>query len=331
MSEHSSLSSQTSRPDAGRADDATKTEAEIGRYFLFAGAVVIVLVLGLGGWSALTSIDGAVVASGLIAAESDSRSVQHLDGGIITEILVRDGDRVQAGDELMLLDAAQIREQIHGLKAQIAAAEEESLLLANEMQGLVQLEAKGLVTKTRITALKRQKAKVDGERGRLAAERARTQNNLARISVRAPISGTIHNLAFHTLGGVVAPGQEILKIVPADDRMIVAARLSPADIDQIYKGQPVSVRLPGLDMRTTPELAGTVDTVSADLSFDEKLRSSFYEVRIRLDDKQPPEFIGLDLVPGMPADAFIRTRSRTVLSYLLQPVTDQLNRAFRER
>lgn len=326
MSAHSSLSSQTSRPD-----EALQAEAQIGRYLLFAAVVIAMLVLGLGGWSAMTSVEGAVVASGLVAAESDSRSVQHLDGGIITDIMVRDGDRVEAGDELILLDAAQYREQIGGLEAQIAAAEEESALLAREMQGLVELEAKGLVTKTRITALRRQKAKIDGERGRLAAEQARAENDLARISVRAPISGTIHNLAFHTLGGVVAPGQEILKIVPADDRMIVAARLDPADIDQVYKGQPVSVRLPGLDMQTTPDLAGTVANVSADLSFDEKARASFYEVRIQLDDEQPPEVDSLELVPGMPADAFIRTRPRTVLSYLLQPVSDQLSRAFREQ
>ncbi|HMB47076.1 MAG TPA: HlyD family efflux transporter periplasmic adaptor subunit [Afifellaceae bacterium] len=331
MSAHSNPSSPTSRPEANRIDEASRTEAQIGRYLLTAAAVILVLVLGLGGWSALTSVDGAVVASGLVAAESDSRSVQHLDGGIISEILVRDGDRVDAGDELMLLDAAQFREQIQGLQAQIAAAREESNLLANEMQSLTELEAKGLVTKTRITALKRQKAKADGEFGRLSAEQARAQNNLARISVRAPISGTIHNLAFHTLGGVVAPGQEILKIVPADDRMVVAARLNPADIDQVFRGQSVSVRLPGLDMRTVPELPGRVDTVSADLSFDEKLRSSFYEVRIVLEDDMPAELDNLELVPGMPADAFIRTRSRTVLSYLLQPVTDQLTRAFRER
>jgi multidrug efflux pump subunit AcrA (membrane-fusion protein) len=326
MSVHSNLSYPTSRPD-----DAFAAEAQISRYLRLGAAMVLLLVVGLGGWSAVTSIEGAVVASGLVAAESDSRSVQHLNGGVITDILVRDGDRVNAGDVLILLDAAQIREQIEGLSAQIAAAEEESALLAREMESLVGLEAKGLVTKSRITALKRQKAKIDGERGRLIAEQARIDSDLQRVSVRAPISGTVHNLAFRTLGGVIAPGQEILRIVPVDDRMVVTARLEPADVDQVFRGQSVSVRLPGLDMRTMPELAGTVNTVSADLTHDPDRRSSFYEVRILLDDNQPPEYDGFELVPGMPAETFIRTRSRTVLSYLLQPVTDQLRRAFREQ
>lgn len=326
MSVHSSLSSPTSRPD-----DAFIAENQIGRYLRLGLAVILLLVAGLGGWSAVTSIEGAVVCPGLIAAESDSRSVQHLNGGVITDILVRDGDRVNAGDILILLDAAQIREQIEGLSAQIAAAEEESALLAHEMESLVGLEAKGLVTKSRITALKRQKAQIDGERGRLIAEQARIDSDLQRVSVRAPISGTIHGLAFRTLGGVIAPGQEILRIVPIDDRMIVTARLEPGSVDQVFRGQTVSVRLPGLDMRTMPELSGTVETVSADLTHDEQRRSSFYEVRIALDDVQPPEFNGFELLPGMPAEAFIRTRSRTVLSYLLQPVIDQLSRAFRER
>ena len=97
MSVHSSLSSPTSRPD-----DAFTAEAQIGRYLRLGAAVILLLVVGLGGWSAVTSIEGAVVASGLVAAESDSRSVQHLNGGVITDILVRDGDRVKAGDVLIL-------------------------------------------------------------------------------------------------------------------------------------------------------------------------------------------------------------------------------------
>lgn len=317
--------SQTSPPDA-----ALRAEAQIGRYLRLAAALVAILVIGLGGWSATTLIGGAVIAPGLIAVESDSKSVQHLEGGIISEIRIRDGDQVAAGEALVLLDAGQLREQVSGLEAQIRAASEESGLLSEELQDVAVLEQKGLVTKTRITALKRQLTKIEGERGRLVAELALVKGRVARYSVRAPISGTIHNLAFRTIGGVVAPGQEILKIVPTADRLIVAARLDPADIDQVVRGQLVSVRLTGLNLSTTPELAGAVDTVSADLSFDETLRISFYEVRISLDGEQPAGFESVRLVPGMPADAFIRTRPRTVLNYLVQPITEQLNRAFRE-
>jgi HlyD family secretion protein len=101
-------------------------------------------------------------------------------------------------------------------------------------------------------------------------------------------------------------------------------------VDQVSVGQQVSVRFSGINQRTTPELPGTVDYVSADLTLDENRKISFYEVRIRLDADAPRQIGGAKLVPGMPADAFIQMQSRTVLSYLLQPLTDQFSRAFRE-
>ncbi len=311
-------------------DPALRAEERITVYLGLAAALVGVLVVGLGGWSATTLIGGAVIAPGLIAVESDSKTVQHLEGGIITEIRVADGDRVDAGEVLILLDAGQLREQASGLRAQIEAVIEDASLLAEELDDVSILEAKGLVTKTRITALKRQLSKAEGERGRLEAELAHLQARLSRYAVRAPISGTIHNLAFRTIGGVVAPRQEILKIVPISDRLIIEARLNPEDVDQVAHDQPVSIRLTGLNQSKVPELAGTVKTVSADLTYDDSLRISFYEVRIALDDRQPREFDTIRLVPGMPANTFIKTTPRTVLSYLVQPVTEQLARAFRE-
>ena len=311
-------------------DAALRAEERIGLYLRLAIVLVGILIVGLGGWSATTAIGGAVIAPGLIAVESDSKTVQHLEGGIITEIRVVDGDQVDAGEVLILLDAGQLREQASGLRAQMAAVVEDADLLAEELNDVSILAEKGLVTKTRITALKRQLSKAEGERGRLEAELAHLQDRLSRYAVRAPISGTIHNLAFRTIGGVVGPGQEIMKIVPISDRLIIEARLNPEDIDQVAQDQPVSVRLTGLNQSRVPELTGTVKTVSADLTYDDSLRISFYEVRIDLDDRQPQEFQSIRLVPGMPANTFIKTKPRTVLSYLVQPVTEQLTRAFRE-
>lgn len=311
-------------------DTAHAAEEEIARYLRRAVHVVLVLIVGLGGWAAITSIGGAVIAPGAIAVESDVKSVQHPEGGIIAEILVRDGDQVEAGVTLLKFDASDLLDEISGLEQQLAARDSEATLFKEELAVLEPLESKGLVTKNRITGLRREIALADGERGRLGAQLARAKGRLGRAEVRAPIAGTIHNLAFATIGGVVNASEEILRIIPSEDQLIIDARLNPSDVDQVSVGQQVSVRFPGLNQRTTPELPGAVDFVSADLTLDETRKISFYEVRIRLDADAPRQIGGVKLVPGMPADAFIQMQSRTVLSYLLQPLTDQFSRAFRE-
>ena len=293
-------------------------------------AIVSLLVLVVGGWAVATEISGAVITSGHVSVRSNAKKVQHPEGGFIAEILVGDGDLVEAGEVLLKLDANDSQDEISGLERQLAARASEAALLKEEIAVLEPLASKGLVTKIRISGLRREIALADGEHGRLAAQLARAKGRLGRTEVRAPIAGTIHNLAFVTIGGVVNASEEILRIIPSEDQLIIDAKLNPSDVDQVLVGQPVSVRFPGLNQRTTPELPGTVDYVSPDLTLDETRRYSFYEVRIRLDTDALRQLGDVKLRPGMPADAFIQMRSRTVLSYLLQPLTDQVSRAFRE-
>jgi HlyD family secretion protein len=153
---------------------------------------------------------------------------------------------------------------------------------------------------------------------------------LQRIDIRAPQSGVVHQLAVHTKGGVVSAGEQIMLIVPEDDDLIVEVRVDPQQIDQVKLAQPASLRFPGFNQRSTPELNGHVSRVAADVIQDQRSGQPYYLARIAMTAEEITRLNGLKLVPGMPVEAFIRTDQRTMLSYLLKPLTDQARRAFRE-
>ncbi|MEM9106658.1 MAG: biotin/lipoyl-binding protein, partial [Pseudomonadota bacterium] len=192
------------RRELWRADD------QIARYLLLAVLVVFILLAGAGGWAATAQIKGAVIATGEFKVQSFSKSVQHLEGGLINEILVRDGDKVLAGDVLIRLDQSDVASQIRGQESQADSKSKQIDLLLSELQDLSSLKEKGLVPKPRLTAIERQVESLMGEKTQHLADAARLRARLARLDIRAPIDGIVHGLAFHTLRGVVAPGQEVL-------------------------------------------------------------------------------------------------------------------------
>jgi HlyD family secretion protein len=154
---------------------------------------------------------------------------------------------------------------------------------------------------------------------------------LDRIELRAPTSGIIHQLSAHTIGGVIRAGDPIMEVVPDSDDLQIEARLQPNDIDQVRVGQKALVRFSAFNQRVTPQLVGLVSFVSADISRDQQTNASYFTVRMTLPEDERRRLAGLQLVSGMPAEVFMQTGSRTMLSYLLKPITDQFNRAFIER
>ncbi len=153
---------------------------------------------------------------------------------------------------------------------------------------------------------------------------------LNRIEIRSPQTGFVHEQTVKTIGGVVAPGETLMLIVPDGDKLSIEARVSPIDIDQVRVGQKVHLRLSALNQRTTPELRGAVTRVAADLSRDQPGGPPFYTVRLAIDESEIRKIDGKTLVPGMPVEAFIETGERSVISYLVRPLTDAFARTFRE-
>ena len=155
-------------------------------------------------------------------------------------------------------------------------------------------------------------------------------DQLNRTEIRAPTSGIVHQLAVHTIGGVVRPGEVIMEIVPDTDALEIEGHLPPNEIDQVEVNQRAFLRFSTLDRQTMPEVAGTVTYISADLSHDEQSNASFYTVKIELPGGERRHLNGMTLVSGMPVEIFLRTGSRTMLSYLFKPITDQFHRMFNE-
>jgi HlyD family secretion protein len=161
---------------------------------------------------------------------------------------------------------------------------------------------------------------------RIAAE-----DQLKRIELRAPQSGTVHQLAVHTVGGVINGGEPVLFIVPDSDKLVVEAKIAPHDIDQVLQSRTAMLRFAAFNQRTTPELIGTIRSIAADLTQDARSGESYYTARIDLPEAEAAKLEGHKLVPGMPAEVHIKTHDRTALSFLMKPLQDQLARAFRER
>lgn len=478
---------------------ATHDPADPARHLRFGAAVCAGVALSFGVWSAFAPLQSAVVSSGIVVTEGKTRAVQHLDGGIIGALAVRDGAEVKAGDLLIHLDAtrhaaeraiienrlyealarqarlkaerddapamtrpamldvmvaadrtwanlvpadpapalvlagagvgigagigvgvgvppdaiappetgaeiadrvfsgqerlfqarrdtlkaqvarleagiAQSREQIGGLEAQREAVLRQHDLIGKELEAARTLSRKGLMPTTRLLALERQQAELEGAiAGRIADKAAIEQgigqlqlqilelerdtrekvltelreadanvqelteqrieaiDKLNRTDIRAPVSGRVNGLAFHTLGGVVKPGDVVMEIVPDNETLIVETRADPASVDRIRAGQPARIRLAAFDQHSTPELAGTLLVVSPDRLVDPQTGAPYYALKVEIDANELA-LLGPDkpLVPGMPADVFVVTGMRTPLSYLTKPLTDQMARAFRE-
>lgn len=416
------------------------------------GGWMMIFVFGfLGLWSAFAPLASAAIAPGKVILSGSKKSIQHLEGGVIEEILVREGQAVKAGQVLIRMNEtaararldlfgkqyqtakaaearlvaerdgnetidfpaellnkvdeseslqevlksqerlfesrrasvegqksvlvqkkAQYAEEINGMEAQITSATRQIELLEEEIGAVRKLFKQGNAQKPRLLALQRQQAELKGNRGdykarisraqqaiaetdlqiinirnefanKVASEMRETVDKLAdlqerlkasndiidRIVIEAPLSGIVTALKVHTIGGVVRPGDTLMEIVPIDE-LLVEARVSPQDIDVVRAGLEARVMLSAYAARRVPPIAATVVQVSPDRFEDKQTGLPYYTSRIRIDEKDLSEYDYIELTPGMPADTLIVTGERSVLSYLMTPITDSFRKAFRE-
>ncbi|MEP9349083.1 HlyD family type I secretion periplasmic adaptor subunit [Xanthobacter sp. KR7-225] len=225
--------------------------------------------------------------------------------------------------------------------SRMTSLEREAARLSGEAGQLVAetARAKGRITETELQIIQidqEQRREVSTElrdvETRLAdfaERRVAALDQLQRIELRAPQDGVVHQKAVHTVGGVVSAGEQMMLIVPEHDGLVIEARIEPQLIDRLKAGQNVILRFSAFDSATTPDLAGVLTRISADLTRDQQNGTAFYVVRIGLRAGEHTRLAGKELVPGMPVEAFIQTGERTALAYLVKPVEDQLMRAFR--
>lgn len=422
------------------------------RPVLWIGYLILFLFFGVFGvWAAFAPLGSGAIAVGKVEVAGSQKTVQHLEGGIIKEIRVQEGDIVKAGEVLMVLEGTQAtvnqgrltqrtlalrgeearliaerddlsaiefpetltsqaddpyvqsimdgesrlfdgrraaiksqgglldkrvaksREEIVALKAQQRSDRRQLAIIEEEIKGVRELFEKGLERKPRLLALEREQAALQGSIDNREALMARAEQTIAetefqrltlleqnraeietdlretqtqlrdlreqlvsaddtisRNTVRAPRSGKVYGLRFHTVGGVIGPAEPIMNIAPEDEELIVNARLQPTDIDVVEVGAPTTVRLTAYSQRTAKPIDGRVMHVSPDVVTPPDGGQPYYEARIRLSTEMVAHN-DVTLVPGMPAMAIISTGDQTLLEYLISPLTRSLETALREQ
>ncbi|MFN4090750.1 MAG: HlyD family type I secretion periplasmic adaptor subunit [Alphaproteobacteria bacterium] len=451
-----SLKSRVRRtaPHEGRDEAVSVPLATMGlKGTVTFGFVLIGMFFGIFGiWAAWADLETAAIASGQVMVGSNRKVVQHLEGGIVRQIRVHEGARVEAGAPLVelqeaqpettlemvrvrlrhaaarearlmaerdgldtlsfpdwlradagrqpeigeIVDAqtrifasrrnsidsqtsilrqrvAQYREEIAGLRAEIRSETTQLGLIADEVKDVEYLVGRGLERRSRLLQLRRQASAIEGSRARNRALVARAEQSIGetelrildlttslnreineelrevqaevadlwerhraaedvmtRTVIRAPVAGTVVNLKVFTAGGVIAPREPLMEIVPADDELIVEARVDPSNIDMVHAGLRANVRFTAFSARNVETIEGRVERVSADALVDDRTGISFYSARIVFSEEERARLRGLELYPGMPAEVMIVAGQRTALSYLVRPLTTSFGRAMRE-
>ena len=202
-------------------------------------------------------------------------------------------------------------------------------------------QAKGKITETELQIIQVDKDMIsdvskdlretNDKIGEFVERKVTAEDQLRRIDIRAPQDGMVLQSTVHTVGGVITAGDAIMLIVPQTDDLQVEAKVNPQDIDKLQVGQKTLLRLSAFNQRTTPELNGFVTRVSPNVTTDQRTGQSYYTIRVSMPPEEVARLGNVKLIPGMPVEAFVQTGDRTLLSYLIKPLSDQLMRAFRER
>lgn len=432
-------------------DGASSRQPKGAAGTIIAGALIVgVTFFGFGAWAAYAPLASAVVAPAEIVSEGRVRTVQHLEGGIVSAIHVGEGARVDEGDLLFTLDpvqpssrAARIRKQlmalrlqaarlraeregaqtltlpadlsgsddpviaeqieaerrlfeerrasldgqigllraqiiqfrleVNGLDIQDVSRNEQIRLISQELDSIRPLLADGLIARSRVLSLERDRARLEGERGDIGARRARANESVAeaeleiaqlrqslreevaselrevgnqiadleeqavaaddvikRLAIRAPIGGIVQNMSVTTQGAVISRGNPLLEIAPQSDALLIAAEVPPADAHDVAPGQRAEVRFTALNTRTAPTIYGMVRSVSGDRLTDEASGTDYFLVQIAVPAEEIAKLGGQRIHAGMPTDVVLPTGTRSLLDYLLKPLSDAMVRSLTE-
>ena len=202
-------------------------------------------------------------------------------------------------------------------------------------------EAKGKIAETQLQIIQvdadlasdvaKELRETDSKIGEYVERKVTAEDQLQRTDIRAPQDGIVFQMTANTVGGVITAGDPIMMIVPEDDKLQVEVKVDPKDIDDVQVDQPVVLRFTSFNVRTTPEINAKVVRIGADTTTDQRTGRTYYSVRIGLTNDELQRLGDVKLTPGMPVEAYIETGERTMLSYLLKPLHDQLMRSFREK
>jgi adhesin transport system membrane fusion protein len=296
-------------------------------------------------WSYFATLEEVTRGQGRVIASSKIQVIQNLEGGIVKEILVETGDTVTQSQPLIKLDATQFKsdlaamqQRLERLQAQSNAAIENFELIQQEQDIVAPLVEKGVESQMELIRLKQRLNEAQSNILQIDAEIEATietiptlKDRLERTLVRASMNAVVNRLLVNTIGGVVQPGSPMVELVPVDDELVVEVEISPKDIAYVIPGQRASIKLTAFDFAKFGALDGNVTKISAD-SISKEDGSIWYLCQVSVPvDTMTTLGKTIQIQTGMVAQVDIISGEKTVLEYLLQPVTKIANEAFRER
>jgi len=296
-------------------------------------------------WSYFATLEEVTRGQGRVIASSKIQVIQNLEGGIVKEILVQTGDEVTQSQPLIKLDETQFKsdlaamqQRLERLQAQSNAAIENFELIQQEQDIVAPLVEKGVESQMELIRLKQRLNEAQSNILQIDAEIEATietiptlKDRLERTVVRASMNAVVNRLLVNTVGGVVQPGSPMLELVPIDDELVVEVEISPKDIAYVIPGQRASIKLTAFDFAKFGALDGNVTKISAD-SISKEDGSIWYLCQVSVPvDTMTTLGKTIKIQTGMVAQVDIISGEKTVLQYLLQPVTKIANEAFRER
>ena len=418
-----------------------------------AGYTLIAMTFGVAGvWAAVAKLDKAVIAAGFVETETNRKTVEHLEGGIVRGIFTKEGDHVAEGqvlfrleqvqaeansvsllnqlDSALALEArliaerdgaqeitwpnelkdgpstptlshtlddqvhqfeerrgslqgqknilqsriAQLNTEIDGISVEKSSTEKQTAYINQELVGLRELAGKNLIPVTRVYAMERERTRLEGDVGRAVADIAKAQSSIGemniqiqeltqkfqedvasslldarqkiadlrerssvaqdvvnRLAITAPRAGMVQNLKVFTIGQVLRSGEPLLDITPDNDALVVHAEFPTADIDTVVAGMTAEIRFPAFHSRTIPVMLGKIESVSHDRLLDDQTHQYYYLGVVSLNRTDIPEEYRDRVRAGMPAEIIVSSGERTVLNYLVGPLSSSLRRTFREQ
>ncbi len=309
-------------------DPSLQSNAQaVQRFFWMLAALVMAAMT----WLAIAPLDIVSDAPGEVVPSTQLKEIQHLEGGIIGEILVREGEHVALGQSLLILQATASEADVRELETRIEHGRENLVLIEEQLQISEELLKDELTNRYNHLSLLREANDLRSRLGEDEHKLRKLKDSLDRTVLRTPVSGIIKRILVDTQGGVVKAGETVIEIVPADDRLVIEAQLPFFDVGYVHAGQKAQVRLASADAARFPALEGDVVRISPDSIVPDE-GDPYYLVRV---ETEADAFVRAEerhsLIPGMQMQVSILTGQRSVLEYLLTPFLSSAGKALRER
>lgn len=296
-----------------------------------------ILLIGFGGfflWAILAPLEEGVPASGSVVLDNRRQTIQHLSGGVVRKILVKEGQTVREGELLMRMDDSIAIANKSGIDAELKAVNAQAAFLEKMVVDLRPMIEDGYYPRNRFLEFEKQlleaRAKQAGLRDRLSA----AELELKRSVIVATSSGKVMGLALTTEGGVISPGGRLLDLVPDEERLVVEAQIQPHLIDKVVPGLSAEVRFSAFNLRSTPVVLGAVEWVSGDRFQNQQDQNNpvgYYLARLVVSAEELKKLGTVTVRPGMPVEVILKTGDRTFFQYLVKPLKDRMATSLRER